>query len=176
MLVQHNNLTIRDATANDAHTLCEWWNDGKVMAHAGFPNGLGTSPNMVELQLSHDSDDTQRHLIIEADNIPIGEMNYKNKGNGIAEIGIKICAFSKQERGYGKQLLSMLISALFEKMKYSKIILDTNLNNRRAQHVYEELGFCKLRTNIDSWKNQLGQLRSSIDYELQKDDFVNFAK
>ena len=141
MLVQHNNLTIRDATANDAHTLCKWWNDGKVMAHAGFPNGLGTSPNMVELQLSHDSDDTQRHLIIEADNIPIGEMNYKNKGNGIAEIGIKICAFSKQERGYGKQLLSMLISALFEKMKYSKIILDTNLNNRRAQHVYEDLDF-----------------------------------
>lgn len=35
-----NNICIRNATSDDAETLCIWWNDGSVMAHAGFPNGL----------------------------------------------------------------------------------------------------------------------------------------
>lgn len=44
-----------------------------------------------------------------------------------AEIGIKICDFSKQNKGYGKILLSMLIFSLFNDMGYNKIILDTNV-------------------------------------------------
>lgn len=176
MLIIYKNLTIRNATKDDAIILSNWWNDGKVMAHAGFPKGIGTTRNEVELELSRDSDDVYRRLMIECDDIPIGEMNYRNMGNGIAEIGIKICDFSKQEKGFGKILLSMLINYLFKEMGYSKIILDTNLNNLRAQHVYEELGFKKLRVNIDSWRNQLGELQSSIDYEMNKDDFINFAE
>ena len=36
MFIRNNNLTIRNATSNDASILCKWWNDGKVMAHAGL--------------------------------------------------------------------------------------------------------------------------------------------
>lgn len=70
----------------------------------------------------------------------------------------------------------MLIFSLFKDMGYKKIILDTNVNNKRAQHVYEELGFKKLRVRENSWKNQLGELQSFIDYEMNQGDFVNFAK
>ena len=70
----------------------------------------------------------------------------------------------------------MLISFLFYDLRYQKIILDTNLNNKRAQHVYEKLGFRKLRVNVNSWQNQLGEPQSSVDYELIPEDFVNFAK
>ena len=97
------------------------------------------------------------------------------EGN-IAEIGIKICDFSKKNNGYGKVFLSMLISSLFQDMKCAKIILDTNLNNKRAQHVYEALGFQKVRVKMNSWKNQVGELQSSIDYELHPENFVNFAR
>lgn len=41
MHIKYKNLTIRDAMAVDAEQLTAWWNDGAVMAHAGFPNGLG---------------------------------------------------------------------------------------------------------------------------------------
>ena len=61
-------------------------------------------------------------------------------------------------------------------MGYEKIVLDTNLNNKRAQHVYESLGFRKLRVNMDSWKDQLGRWQSSVDYELIPEDFKNYAK
>jgi RimJ/RimL family protein N-acetyltransferase len=171
MFLQNNNITIRNATSEDASILCKWWNDGKVMAHAGFPNGIGTTEEEIIQKISGDSDDTCRRLIIEAESIPIGEMVYRNKGTAVAEIGIKICDFSKQERGYGTKLLSMLINALFKEMGYKKIVLDTNLNNLRAQHVYEKLGFKKLRVNIDSWKNQQGEFQSFIDYELEEKDF-----
>ena len=88
MFIRNNNLTIRNATSNDASILCKWWNDGRVMAHAGFPNGLGTSEEIIVQQLSGDTDEFHRHLIIEVDGAPTGEMNYRNKGNGIAEICI----------------------------------------------------------------------------------------
>ena len=176
MLLKHNNLIIRNATEKDAEQLAMWWNDGKIMAHAGFPNGTGQTAQSIANNLQEDTDTTHRRLIIEMANMPIGEMNYRNKGSQTVEIGIKICDFSKQNKGVGKILLSMLISALFKDFGYQKIILDTNLKNKRAQHVYEQLGFTKLRVNQNSWTNQIGELQSSIDYELYQKDFINFAK
>ena len=179
MLLHYKNLTIRNATTKDADLLSSWWNDGAVMAHAGFPNGTGETASEIAKRLRKDTDESRR-LIIEFAHRPIGEMNYTScQSDGsehVAEIGIKICDPSEQEKGYGKIVLSMMISSLFQDFGYQKIILDTNLNNRRAQHVYETLGFKKLRVRENSWKNQLGELQSSVDYELIPEDFVNFAK
>lgn len=175
MLLQFRNLTIRNATVKDADLLASWWNDGKIMAHAGFPNGTGETASEIAEKIKKETDEDRR-LIIELDKRPIGEMGYGRESEDTVEIGIKICDFSEQNKGYGKILLSMLIFSLFKDMGYKKIILDTNVNNKRAQHVYEELGFKKLRVRENSWKNQLGELQSFIDYEMNQGDFVNFAK
>lgn len=68
----------------------------------------------------------------------------------------------------------MLIKHLF-RTGYTRILLDTDLNNTRAQHVYEMLGFQKLRVNRNSWQNQLGVWESSVDYELMMKTFHDFA-
>ena len=112
-------------------------------------------------------------MVIEENNLLIGECNYRNVAEGIAEIGIKICKTDCQNRGAGRKVLSMLIGWLFQK-GYSKIVLDTNLTNTRAQHVYESLGFSKVRIQVDSWKDQLGRLQSSVDYELVEKDFNSY--
>ena len=172
MNLAKNNITIRNAMKSDAQQLCIWWNDGKIMTHAGFPNGLGCTPEKICADIATDSDETIRRHIIEHDGTPIGEMNYRNKGSGIAEIGIKICDTSKQEKGLGTTILSMFVDALFTYYGYNKIVLDTNAENKRAQHVYEnKIGFKKIGVNIDSWRNQLGEPQSSIDYELTKDNW-----
>lgn len=176
MLLRHKNLTIRNATTDDAKLLASWWNDGKIMEHAGFPNGTGQTSQSIAESIKNDTDNTQRRLIIEIDNTAAGEMVYRNKGNGVAEIGIKICDFSKQDKGNGKILLSMLINSLYNDLGYKKIILDTNIKNERAQHVYEQLGFVKLRINENSWKDQIGEFQTSVDYELCQTDFHNFIK
>lgn len=175
MLLEFKNLTIRNATVDDAPLLAKWWNDGSIMAHAGFPNGLGETVEDICELIKSDTDENRR-LIIELDNTPIGEMNYSTAEPHVAEIGIKICDFTQQDKGLGKILLSMLIKELFDNKCYNKIILDTNLKNLRAQHVYEKLGFTKVRVNMDSWKDQLGVLQSSVDYELLPENFVDFAK
>jgi len=90
----------------------------------------------------------------------------------VSEIGIKICDFFYQEKGYGTKAIKMLIIYLFDELKVKKIILDTNLNNTRAQHVYEKIGFKKVAVQNNSWKNQIGVLQSSVDYELKKEDLL----
>lgn len=168
MYLKFDNLSIRSASIKDANLLCQWWNDGKVMEHAGFPNGLGISSEVVTKQLERNGVDSHHLMILEVDSVPVGEMAYRDKGDKIAEIGIKICNFEMQGKGYGTTFLKMLIDYLFEEKGFSRIILDTNLKNTRAQHVYEKLGFRRVGVRVDSWKNQLGELQSSVDYELTR--------
>ncbi len=175
MRINYKELCIRNAEAADAKQLAVWWNDGAVMAHAGFPFGLGITEEKIIKDLSTDSDETRRRLILEIDGRSVGEMSYRNMNNGSVEIGIKICETAEQEKGFGRKFLSMLIGDLFGR-GYEKVVLDTNLNNERAQHVYESLGFRKLRVNLNSWKDQLGEWQSSVDYELLPEDFINYAK
>ena len=170
MRIEHKDICIRNAEASDCLQLAKWWNDGKVMAHAGFPLGLGTTAEEIEKSITTDRDDTRRILIIDYRDKPIGEMSFRNKGEGVAEIGIKICEADYQNRSLGRICLSLLIKELFQR-GYRKIVLDTNEKNLRAQHVYELLGFRKLRVNKDSWKDQLGNPQSSVDYELLEKDF-----
>ena len=170
-----NDICIRNAVKADCQQLADWWNDGKVMAHAGFPNGLGTTAEEVAMQISAEQDDRGRTLIIESCGKPIGEMNHHRLDEKVAEIGIKICDFDYQEKGLGPIALSMLIKELFS-TGFEKIILDTNLNNERAQHVYEKLGFKKLRVNIDAWEDQLGVMQSSVDYELTPEEFCDYSQ
>ena len=173
MLLKESNLIIRNATSEDAILLCKWWNDGKVMAHAGFPNGLGITEQSIAESLQKDNDEIHRRLILVIDNVPVGEMNYRNIGNKTAQIGIKICNSEKQEKGYGTRFLKLLIHHLLFNLEYEKIILDTNVKNERAQHVYQKIGFKQVGTRIDSWRNQLGELQSSIDYELTAEEFID---
>ena len=174
MELTYQNITIRNAYAKDAPHLARWWNDGSVMAHAGFPHGLGTSIEKIVNDLEKDSDDTRRRLILLVSDLPVGEMCYYSLGDSVAEIGIKICESSFQEKGIGRCALSLLIKKLFG-MGYSKIVLDTDSQNLRAQHVYVILGFQKIRVNVNSWTDQLGNMRSSVDYALTAEKFVDFA-
>jgi len=168
MYLQYHDLTIRDARPADAPQLVRWWNDGAVMAHAGFPLGLGTTVEKEAARLP-----ASGRLMLEYDDRPIGEMNWRDVG-GAAEIGIKICEAPMQERGLGRIALSLLIRELFS-MGFVKIILDTNLNNTRAQHVYEKLGFQKVAIRKNSWTDQLGNPQSAVDYELYPKNFHDFA-
>jgi RimJ/RimL family protein N-acetyltransferase len=171
--ITNGNLTIRNALPGDAPQLCRWWNDGAVMAHAGFPNGLGTSARKIRKSLKKDSDEDCRRLIVELGGRPVGEMNYRRKDENTAEIGIKICDFTEQNRGYGAALLRMLITALFAEHGFGRIVLDTNVNNLRAQHVYEKIGCRRVGVREDSWKDQLGRWQSAVDYELHKEDWTH---
>ena len=165
MYLHQNELTIRDALPADAPLLCRWWNDGKVMEHAGFPQGLGTSVEKITQKLL-EADNRTHLLIIESEGLPIGEMNWRREESDHAEIGIKICESDRQEKGFGSRLIAMLCRDLFANRGIARITLNTMLENQRAQHVYEKLGFVKTGVRENCWRDQTGKLRTAVDYQL----------
>ena len=100
MNINYKDILIRNAIESDAVQLEKWWNDGSVMAHAGFPDGVHTNAERIRKQIENYTD-KKRTLIIEYKNIPIGEMNYEMSDDSECEIGIKICESDYQERGIG---------------------------------------------------------------------------
>ena len=176
MIMKYKNKTIRCAKLGDSLMLLNWYNDGKIMEHAGFPNGLNENIENINNKIKSCSAYTSQLFILEYKDISIGEMHYRNIGNLSVELGIKICDFTKHDQGLGKIYLSMMIDFLLFELQYKKIVVNANLNNLRAQHVYEALGFIKTKVSVDSWTNQLGKLQSSVQYELNKNNFINFMK
>ncbi len=175
MYLNYGDLTIRNATAADADQITAWWNDGKIMAHAGFPDGLGTTAEEVTRHIVNDHEDKGIVLMIELQHKLIGDMSYRIADSDTARIGIKICDFSKQEKGYGRILLCMLIKELFAR-GFHTINLDVDSENKRAQHVYEKIGFQKVSINEHSWIDQLGNDRSFVSYLMHPDDLIDYAK
>ena len=70
----------------------------------------------------------------------IGECNYRNVEDGIAEIGIKICETDCQNRGVGRKVLSMLIGWLFRN-GYQK---QPRLDGLLSFHIVFSFGYLKL--------------------------------
>ncbi|AIQ59326.1 hypothetical protein PBOR_22035 [Paenibacillus borealis] len=78
MYLHKGKLVIRDAAIGDARLLCSWWNDGRIMAHAGFPHGIGTTEQEVRSKLQSGADpERQGRLILEISGVPVGEMSYR---------------------------------------------------------------------------------------------------
>ncbi len=170
MNLKNDRIQIRNAINDDVDKLLMWWNNGEIMAHAGFPLGLKTTKEKV-LQNIQKQGEKRELLIIEFEGNSIGEMYYKLLTDSIAEIGINICDFSKQNKGFGSECLCMLIEYLFNIKKIEKIVLDTNLKNKRAQKVYERIGFKKVKVDLESWKNQLRELQSTVFYEFKNNEY-----
>lgn len=176
--IEKNNLLIRSAVEQDAPLLNAWWNDGRVMEHAGFPNGLGESMEETLENIRRKNRDLERHIcIIEIDNVPVGELSFQII-EGVAYPGWKICETGYQNQGYGPKLIIMLFNYLFNNEqlrnieKIKRIEWDTMLENKRAQHVYEtKIGARKIDMLENSWQDQLGRWRTAIVYEITREEF-----
>ena len=63
--------------------------------------------------------------------------------------------------------IAMLCRDLFAHLAgIARITLNTMLENQRAQHVYEKLGFVKTGVRENCWRDQTGKLRNAVDYQL----------
>ena len=180
MRIQKDNIEIRRATVDDAIQLNKWWNDSKVMEHAGFPSGLGQSLEDTIASIRDWEGKLSQLCIIEIDGKPRGELSYRIKNDNVAYPGWKICDFNYQNQGYGPKIIMTLFEFIFmdeainSRIPMEKIVWDTMIENKRAQYVYEnKIGARKVGIRKDCWKDQTGRLRSSVDYEISKEEFFN---
>ncbi|MDD2282222.1 MAG: GNAT family protein [Eubacteriales bacterium] len=177
MRIETGNIVIRSATVADAKQLNSWWNDGRVMEHAGFPNGLGESMEDTIKNIKSWEGKLSQLCIIEIDGKAVGELNYIIREHA-ADPGWKICDASYQNQGYGTKIIRALFEFIFTdeainaKTQIEKIVWDTMLENKRAQHIYEtKIGARKIGVTENSWKDQVGNWRSAVDYEITREDF-----
>ena len=172
-MVQKRNYHIRAASEDDARLLATWWGDGSVMEHAGFPNGLQTDVDALRVRLKNQTPSNTLWIIEQPPKNPVGEMNHRIKDR-IAEIGIKLCGPSSQGQGLGPEALKWLINYLFSHYDITAIVLDTMIENTRAQAVYERLYFEQTAVLEDCWRDQLGRLRTAIAYQLTRERFEQY--
>lgn len=167
-MLKFENLVIRKAHIDDAPLLTAWWNNGEIMAHAGFPDGVGVSVDEVMSLIKKDTDN-RCHFMIDINEKTVGEMHYYKQTETCAEIGIKICDVRFRGKGFGKKLLSLFIQELFDNKSCITIRVNVAKENRIARHVYEQLGFQK-KSAEESDKN------AAIKYELSLNNFINYLK
>lgn len=170
-------LTYRLVENEDAHHLLKWWNDGAVMAHAGFPKGLGLSLGAVEATIDRARAANSLYILLDHDQA-IGELSARlvdDKASGglkTFEIGIKICEVAYQNGGRGRVYLKNLLRDLFIERGAHQVVLDTNSTNKRAQALYEKLGFVRTQDPPHPWKDQLGHDQLSLNYVLTLEDWL----
>lgn len=165
-------LSYRLANEEDVKTLANWWRDGEIMEHAGFPYGLKIDEDKLKKRLQGQESSDHQVFMIEYGEEVIGEMSVR-KQDVTAEIGIKICLKEYQNKGLGTELLKQLLRNLFEREGIELVSLDTMLENKRAQKVYERIGFRKTKIEDNVFVDQLGKKRSAVFYEMSKEDYRN---
>ena len=176
-MIKLKHLYIREATVTDVETLVVWWATGELMQHVGFPNGIRTNIEKLRTELEIQKEDIQptskRFMIVKNDGFSIGELSFHNLDltNKSCEIGIKIWELSQQGKGYGEEALRGFINYLFRTYELHRIELDTLLENKRAQHLYQKVGFKVVGVKRDVWLDPEGNYRSAVVMDLLKNDF-----
>lgn len=181
-MIEGKKVIIRPIEAGDEKYLYKWWNDGKMMAHS--TNCFGTLQSMESVRASIEKDiyntdmfpDTKRFIICRKNDMePIGEMNYcgLDRRNQKCEFGIKICEVSQQEKGYGSDALIHFIDFIFRFLNLNKIELTTMQDNKRAQHVYEKLGFKRIGIiRQGCFDSRTGKFSDDIYMDMLKDEWM----
>ncbi|NGM82177.1 GNAT family N-acetyltransferase [Paenibacillus sp. 7124] len=82
------------------------------------------------------------HLIIETDTgEPAGYVIVTGLQNANLSVCIQRIVIERKGRGYGKEMLPLLISWLFRSTPVHRLWLDVREHNVRARHLYETVGF-----------------------------------
>lgn len=181
MRLTDSELLLRRAGEGDAKVLNAWWNDGAVMAHAGFPDGLNQPLEETRRLVRAYAASADRGLwIILCRGTPIGESSWQLVDSTTACCGWKICEADYQNRGLGPRVIRMTLSWLFSeeglraRHPITSVIWDTNLSNTRAQRVYEQkIGAERLGVRENSWQDQRGKRQSAVDYRVTREWFLN---
>jgi RimJ/RimL family protein N-acetyltransferase len=149
-MIQGKKVIIRQLELGDEEYLYRWWNDEKLMAHAGLAFGTLQSKESIRLNILKEVESStlfpekKRFIICKKEGmVPIGEMNYNSWDvrNQKCQLGIKICEAQEQGKGYGEDALTSFIDFLFRFLNLNKIELDTMLDNKRSRNLYKKLGF-----------------------------------
>lgn len=134
---------LRPTTEADLDDLAALWNDGDVMLHVGFPDGLGATPQHMAAWLERlRADPARRHYSVHTPDLGFcGEVYARiDAANDLAELDIKLRT-EAQGRGIARAALGRMISEVFSAGEVSRAYVEPDRRNVAAVALYERLGF-----------------------------------
>jgi len=154
-LFGNSSLNARKMLNSDKQILVKWLSDPVVLE---YYEGRDSTINIENIEEKYFSDRNVSSCIIRNRENSIGylqyylieneqydEYNYENKGIIVYGLDLFIGEPKYWNKGLGKQILRDCIQHLILTNKAEAIIIDPHTDNERAVHVYETVGFRKLK-------------------------------
>ena len=119
----------------------------------------GTAPQSYEKHIEYINrvqEKTRYIYVAYAENFMVGYSQIYDITENHVEVGFVIHP-NYQGKGYGKEIVLKTIEKAKEQFTEKKIILYVLINNPKAIHIYEKLGFEKKGTKDDTFYMELNQ-------------------
>jgi len=145
-LLRSERLLLRPAERGDIETIVGWLNDADVQETLGVRGPLSQAGEERWFEhLQEEQGKSRWHFVVclRADGRPLGlaGLDRIDTINGAAEIGASISQSSEWDKGYGTEVMEMLMDFGFGELRLHRIRLHVFTSNDRAIHVYEKVGF-----------------------------------
>ena len=136
---------LRPLEPDDFELVHRWYEDAEFLAlMGGRPVSLASRRAFFEKQAANPPDDVANFVVcLLEDGRPIGRVDLFDidPWNGSAAFGIGIGSVDDRGHGYGTDAVRALCDYVFGQLRLERLWLTTDADNRRAQHIYESLGF-----------------------------------
>jgi RimJ/RimL family protein N-acetyltransferase len=137
---------------DDAETYVKWFNDFEVT------NGLGSSYRMVSLEserewLKNNSNQHQFAIVRLEDDLLIGNCGFHgvDQIRQCAEVGLLIGEEENRSKGYGEEVLKLLLDYGFQYLNLNNVMLRVFSFNERAIQCYKKVGFKEMGRRRQSY-------------------------
>lgn len=144
-ITEKKNLLIRDTKFQDYEYFARWENDLAVTQYLSFDDGR-TYEDIVEEAIRNRNDETKMDLTIVSKETgePVGRINITRidrHSDSLDLTKLYIGEKDLQGQGAGEDVMRTLLEYFFTFMHMERISIDYYNGNRRAQNLYEKLGF-----------------------------------
>ena len=144
-------IELRPTSEADLPDLMALWNDGRVMAFVGYPNGLGATPDSMAAWFRRlVADPSRRHRSIHDPHLGFCGEAYVavDPSHDLAALDIKLRP-EAQGRGIASRALQQVLEEIFAGALAGRAYVDPSRHNERALRLYERLGF--VETTRPAW-------------------------
>lgn len=134
-------VSLRTTTEADRPDLLRLWNDGRVMHHVGFPEGLGMDDAGFDRWLrATDTDPSRHHFVVHAPGVGFCGEAFVEEVGDLGALDIKFVPEARG-RGLATAALHALISRVFtERSDVEVVWTEPVITNEAARRLYDRCG------------------------------------
>ncbi|MBP1949899.1 GNAT family N-acetyltransferase [Virgibacillus litoralis] len=147
-MLKGKRLTLRPVVEEDWELRYKWLTDPEINSTLPSGNGIPLTPNTVRertRKYAESNDKSVYFTIFNKEDKSIGNAQlYKiNPWNRNAELGLWIGEKSEWGKGYGTEVVEILVNFAFSRLNLHKVYLTVDSDNIGAIRCYEKVGFYK---------------------------------